>query len=251
MSSLTRSIPLVLASALLPAASELDANKETMKIALLFERGSKYMIILGLLVTGFIFTEAQLILSTWLGDTIDKQGIETITWLIRILLIGYFINISTGTASSIAAGIGKTNLERKMGIVLFIAGPTLLLILPTILGFYGIPLATTVSLAIGSGYYMYLFCSSINRQVSHFWILFVKPISSLMIAILLEQVFHKACFQVNVTSRVDGGVILVALFSIYVISYSISLKYLGAFDEYDLNIVKSLVNKYSGKDVAL
>ena len=186
-----------------------------------------------------------------MGDTIDKQGIETITWLIRILLIGYFINISTGTASSIAAGIGKTNLERKMGIVLFIAGPTLLLILPTILGFYGIPLATTVSLAIGSGYYMYLFCSSINRQVSHFWILFVKPISSLMIAILLEQVFHKACFQVNVTSRVDGGVILVALFSIYVISYSISLKYLGAFDEYDLNIVKSLVNKYSGKDVAL
>jgi O-antigen/teichoic acid export membrane protein len=251
MSSLARSIPLVLASALLPAASELDANKETTKITLLFERGSKYMIILGLLVTGFIFTETRLILSTWLGDTIDKHGIETITLLVRILLIGYFINISTGAASSIAAGIGKTNLERKMGIVLFIASPTLLLVLPKITGFYGIPTAITISLCIGSGYYMYLFCSSINRQVSHFWLLFVKPMSSLMIAIILEQVFHKTCFQVNVTSRVDGGVVLVALFSIYIISYSISLKYLGAFDEYDINLAKALINKYSKKDAVI
>jgi O-antigen/teichoic acid export membrane protein len=251
LSSLTRSIPLVLASALLPAASELDTNKETTKVTLLFERASKYMIILGLLVTGFIFTETRLILTTWLGDTIDKHGIETITLIVRIVLVGYFINTSTGAASSIAAGIGKTHLERKMGIVLFILSPLFLFTFPMITGLYGIPAATALSLGVASGYYIYLFCSSINLQVYHFWLLLVKPLSSLLIAIILEQIFHKTCFQVNVTSRIDGGALLGALFFAYTISYSVSLKYLGALDEYDINLAKSLIHKHSKKDVII
>jgi hypothetical protein len=56
---------------------------------------------------------------------------------------------------------------------------------------------------------------------------------------------------VNVTSRIDGGAVLGALFFAYAISYSVSLKYLGALDEYDMNLVKALIHKHSKKDVIL
>jgi O-antigen/teichoic acid export membrane protein len=243
VSSLTRSIPLVLASALLPAASELDANKETTKITMLFERGSKYMIILALMVTGFIFTETRLILSTWLGDTIDKHGIETITSLVRILLIGYFINISTGAASSIAAGIGKTNLERKMGIVLFIASPTFLLLFPNLLGLYGIPLAITLTLVLSAVYYIKMFSSALLYHQNNYWKLFIKPLfSTITASIVLVGVQTQIVTHDNI-SRVSGLIVLSGYFIGYSILFFGCLFLLKAFDAYDLNLMKTFVGK--------
>ncbi|MBI4811472.1 MAG: oligosaccharide flippase family protein, partial [Ignavibacteriales bacterium] len=114
VATLARNIPLVLTSALLPVASEMDAKKEDQKVNILFERGSRYLIIVGMLLLGYIFIMSRLIIQTWMGKTLSQEGIDAASNVMKILVIGYFFNMTTGIASTIAAGINRTDIERNV-----------------------------------------------------------------------------------------------------------------------------------------
>lgn len=242
ISNLARTIPLVLTSAIMPASSEMDARRENDKLKILFERGSKYIIVIGLLLLGYIFMMSQIIIQTWLGKTVSMDGIMTASMVLKILIVGYFINVSTGIASSIAAGINRTDIERNVGLYSFVS-PVLTILLINSLGYYGIALSTGILLILGSLYYMIQFTKAIKAQLIAFMKLFLKPMISLLVAIIVIAAVQYIFNLTIVHSRWEGIAILIFYFIIFSISYSIPIYLLGVVDEYDKSILKMLAVK--------
>lgn len=249
VTTLARSIPLVLTSALLPVASEIDAKKEDIKINILFERGSKYLIIVGMLFLGFIFLESRLIVQTWMGKSLNENGILTASFIIKILVFGYFMNTITAIASTIGAGISRTDLERNVGILTLIVSPILTITFIYTVGYYGIALSTMLVLTIGAIYYMKQFFSVIEKDFIIFNKMLIKPLIGLVIASSIILVVQLFIVEPEVQTRFEGLLYIIFYFLIFLLSYIIAIIVLGVLDEYDKIIIKAIINKLKFKNI--
>jgi len=243
VTSLARSIPLVLTSALLPAASEMDAKKEDLKVEQLFARASRYLIIIGILLVGFVFLESRYIVTTWMGGAIGPIGIDTASLLIRILIAGYFLNMATGVASTLAAGMGRTDLERRTGILMLVAFPVLMVLLLKLFGFYGIALSSALTLSAGAVYFMHTYGRVFKKGLGELARISWKPLLSGLIAISAAAVSHKLLFPGEIATRVQGIFTLGSIFLVYGAVYAAGILLFRSLDEYDRVIVSTLLRK--------
>lgn len=167
-----RQVPLLLVSAIVPAVSEVEAQKDRRSLEAIFIRGSKYLIITATPLVFFVVIDAHIIMAAWMG-----RGYDLTVGVIRLLSIGYFAATVTGAASSIAAGVGRTDIDMRFGLVMAISNIILSITLILTLGFLGAVLGTTISLFFASIYYMKLFHRYFGKEhVAAFIRLFPKPI---------------------------------------------------------------------------
>jgi O-antigen/teichoic acid export membrane protein len=247
IATLARSIPLVLASALLPASSEMDSKNEDVKVKILFERSSKYLIILGTMLLGYIFIESSLIIRTWMGTTLGEQGIILASITVKFLIVGYFINMTTGIASVIAAGINRTELERNVGLISLVIGPVFMIGMIMSIGYYGVGISTSLVLAIGAVYFVAQFCSALEYKMSVYWKLFYKPFSGLVVAALISETFSCFINRSAIQTRFEGLLLIILFFVIFSISYALTLVLLKEFDDYDKSIMNIFLIKLNLK----
>jgi O-antigen/teichoic acid export membrane protein len=243
VSTLARNIPLVLTSALLPVASEMDAKNEVIKVRMLFERGSKYLIITGTLLLGFIFIESHLIIQTWMGKALGKEGIDTASSVIKFLVVGYFMNMATGIASTIAAGIDRTDIERNVGIISIFVSPIMSIVLIFTVGYYGIALSTMLLLALGAIYYMIQFIRIIENRLTIFLKMFLKPLAGLIAAVVVNELIRYFVILSDINSRLEGIILLSIFMIIFFSIYFTILLLIRTFDDYDKSIFVALYKK--------
>jgi O-antigen/teichoic acid export membrane protein len=234
----SRQILLLMVSALVPAVSEIEARNEKKFLKELYLRGSKYLIFITIPVLFFITTNASLIILVWMG-----AGYERSALVIQILAIGYFAATVTGVASSIAAGVGRTDIDMKFGILLAALNLSLSIFLIIKFGFIGVVLGTTVSLIVASFIFIKLFHNYLSSiPLSSFFQLFYKPliacIMPVLIMIFLNQSLQNISLSygrlVNLSILGINGV----LFALSYIGFIILSKY---FDEYDIEIFKTKI----------
>jgi len=237
-SSITQSVrgmTLILISALIPAASELEASGGKGILNELYLRGSKYLILVSTPILFFVITNASLIMLAWMGGGYDKSAL-----VIQVLAVGYFAATVTGVASSIATGVAKTEFEMKFAIFLAILNLFLSLILIIKIGFIGAVIGTTFSLTVASFYYMKIFHKYLDSPLSRFTWLFYKPIIACIIPSLIMFILNYRIWSI----RADSGrlVNLIALglnmllFGGMYIAFILLNKYL---DEYDKELIKN------------
>ncbi|MCK5161473.1 MAG: oligosaccharide flippase family protein [Candidatus Aureabacteria bacterium] len=232
-----RQIPLVLISALIPAVSEIDVKKGKEPLIELYLRGSKYLIFISTPVLFFMVANASLIMLAWMG-----QGYEKAALVIQILAIGYFAATVTGVASSITAGIARTELSMKFGIFMTVLNLFLSIILIIKIGFIGAVLGTTISLTVASFFFMKMFHNYIRRPLSSFIQLFYKPLIACTIPILIMFLLNYVFRSIAVSSARLVNLIILGLngivFSAMYIGFILLSKY---FDEYDLWLLKNKI----------
>lgn len=142
--------PALIVSALVPAASDLDARNEEDHLRTLYLRSTKYMAALAVPVCLFSATAAGVIMRAWFGDL---DGIETAAMVLRILSIGYLANLLPGPGVSIVLGKGRADLPMYAGLISMAANIAATLALWYAIGFYGIPLATTLGMILSTGWF--------------------------------------------------------------------------------------------------
>jgi len=245
--SLARSLPLVLTPALLPAASELQARSEEAKLAVLLERASRYLILAGTLLLGFVFLETNLIITTWMGQDLGAEGIAAARRITKILLTGYYLNMVTGVASTVAAGTGRTDLERKSGLLTLVLVPCLLIALFHLLGPVGIPLTTTLALSCGAGYYLFLCFRALGFGAGRFFRLFLKPLLALGAAMAVTAGVHARFLPAQGATRPEGVLLLAGTFLLFVLAYAGAFLALRGVDEGDRVILRALLAKLRGE----
>ncbi len=141
-----RQAPALLVSALLPAASDLDARGEEERLQRLCLLASKYVAAATLPIVAFWVASSGVLMRTWMGSSVPD--IEIAAWVNRILAFGYLANILPGAGVSIALGKGRPDVQMKAGIIAMVSNIGLTIALAIPLGIYGVALGTALSMAL-------------------------------------------------------------------------------------------------------
>jgi len=230
-----RQIPLILVSAFVPATSELEARKGKSSLNELYLRGSKYLILVSTPLLFFVIINAHLIMLTWMGE-----GYEMAALVIQVLAVGYYSNLVSGAASSIAVGVAKTEFEMKCGILLAILNLFLSIVLIIKIGFLGVVIGTTISLTIHSVLFMKMFHNYLGAPLSSFIQLLYKPIiacaiPALIILFLNHGFYPTAAFSDRLINLTLLGLNSILFGGMY-IAFILLSKYL---DDYDKDLIRN------------
>lgn len=171
------SLPMLLVSAITPAASELEAREHNHLLHELYLRGTKYVGLVAIPMTVFIFLEAPLITSTWLGASYN-----TTILVVRFLAAAFFANLIIGVGTTIMRGIGRPDYETRYALLTIAVHLILGIILIRQAGLIGMLLATSVALITGSVYFLRIFHAYFERSVSDFFRALALPLGSSLIA---------------------------------------------------------------------
>ncbi len=150
MANKLRQIPTLVVSAMLPAAADLDARADEERLQELYVRATKYLALAAVPATAIALGCAGPLIRTWLGD---RPGLDTSVWVLRILGVGYLANVMAGAGMSVALGRGRADIQMRAGLIATSANLVLTLGLVVWIGFWGIPLATAISMFLSSGWF--------------------------------------------------------------------------------------------------
>ena len=145
-----QSLPLSLSPSILPAASHLFSLKNAEALRQLYARGSKYMTIVVMFLSGFFFCMMPLVILSWLGSQIDVYSASAVA---RILLIGSSYFLISDVASVVVLGMGHPEYGLRASILRLSANIVLGIILIPRFGFIGAALATATAEIFGTGYF--------------------------------------------------------------------------------------------------
>ena len=140
-----RHISLLLVTALVPAVAELDAKNDRERLHELYLRGTKYVALVGMPLLAYVFVNAHLIVFAWMGF-----GYESSALVIRVFVPCYMINILTGVGTSMALGMGRTDIMAKVCTAQMLLNLILSIVLVIKMGFIGAAVATLISLSLTS-----------------------------------------------------------------------------------------------------
>jgi O-antigen/teichoic acid export membrane protein len=146
-----RQAPALLLSAIIPAASDLDARGDDDRLRRLYVLSSKYTAALTVPLVAYMAGAAGPLIRTWVGDI---DGADTAAWVMRILVVGYLVNVIPGAGVSVALGKGRPDVQMKAGLIATAGNIGFTLALLLTIGFYGIPLGTALAMALSCAWFL-------------------------------------------------------------------------------------------------
>jgi len=230
-----REIPLLLVSAILPAASEIEARREEDKLRELYVRGSKYLILVSFPIMFFVIVSADIILIIWMGT-----GYESSTWIIRLLGLGYLFNVIAGVGVSVGAAVNKPEFQMKAAMVSTVSSLALGIGFAIFIGFPGVVVATVISLTLGPVYFFKKWHSYLNLDSRGFFrnLIRVPLIASVIPSLLVCGIHYGMTFFTLPSTRlINLGILILegGLFTGIYVALILQQRYL---DPYDLILLR-------------
>jgi O-antigen/teichoic acid export membrane protein len=158
VAGLTRSFPTVLLQGLLPAAAELEAQRDRARLLRLYVKSSRYLVALAFPLAAFSILEAEPIMRVWLGAGDHTSA----AMALRMLTLAYLFHLLMEAALAMARGIGVVQYEMRALLVTAAMNVALSLVLIVHYGLTGALIGTTASMIVGYALFMRLF----HRYVS-------------------------------------------------------------------------------------
>jgi O-antigen/teichoic acid export membrane protein len=137
-----------LTSALLPAASHLQATGDTSRLRELYLRSSRYLFAVGLppFVLATIF--AGDVIAAWIGRP-DPLAAA----VLMLLAGGYLVNSSSNAMAFICQGIGRPDIQAQQSALQLVANILFSVVLFWWIGPLGAPLGTSLALLVGAVFF--------------------------------------------------------------------------------------------------
>jgi len=230
LSAKIREIPVLLTSAILPAASELDAKSDTALLNNLYFRSMKYTTLVILPLTAVVILLAKPFISLWLGG-----GFERSVLTLQILMVGFFFNIMTAPGAFILNGLGKPQYAMWGAVIAVIINLVLSISLVIKIGYFGVVIGTTTSLTVSAIYFILKLHQVMNLSLLELVqkILF-KPFIACMIPLVIGYlVVIKRIGQMGWGTLIGTGFLYLVLTGLIIWTSN----YLDDFD-------KALTNRY-------
>jgi len=227
----------VLISAIVPAVAEMDAREDQISLCRLYLRGSKYLVMVVAPVLLFIAAAAPLILTTWMGE-----GYELSVPVIRFLALGHLVHLLTGVGTTTAKGMGKPEYETRYSLLLLAMNTLLGIALVIRLGFWGVLIATPLSLIISSLYFMVLFHRLLGIPLVQFLRdTYLQPLITCSLAGLPLLTLNAVILRtVQARGRLVNLTILGAEGLLFVAIYGGLMLKTAYLDDYDRGLLKHL-----------
>jgi len=228
-------------SALVPAISELDAAGKKQSILKLYVRGNKYVASFTFPIMIFTIAFANLLINLWMGT-----GFEKSIYVARLLVCAVFINMLTGIGVMIVRGIGKPAYETEYTVIGLLLNVVLGIVLVQSYGFFGVVIATPISVIIGSIYFIVKFHRLYEISFSAFARrVYLKPLLiSLLLAALLYVLNLLVGRSIILNTRIEFFYLVSANSILFFPAFVWLLKYSGYWDDEDRTLITSTTNRY-------
>jgi O-antigen/teichoic acid export membrane protein len=216
-------------SPILPAASELSALGDEVRMKELYYRGHKYLAMVGVPVVCYVAAVSHRFVLLWLGSNLQMIALP-----LSILLAVNFFNLATGPGFMIFAGCGNLKPGLQSAILAIILNVILSLGLIYKFGFAGAVMGTAGALILASAYFMAVF----HRQSGYpvFRVLqesYFKPSVCSLVLLALILLIHSTK-NLSWFGLVEMGVVFGVL-------YATALLQSDFFDEYDWIKIENFV----------
>ncbi|MBI1319392.1 MAG: oligosaccharide flippase family protein [Candidatus Hydrogenedens sp.] len=150
MAAKMRQVPGLLTSALIPAASALDAQDRPDHLRRLYLVSTKYIGVVSVPLALYFMVCADLVMLGWLGP---REDMAAAAWVLRILCLGYLANLLPGPGVSIVLGKGLARVPMWAGIISTTVNVVCTIALYFAVGFYGIPAATSLGMLVSTAWF--------------------------------------------------------------------------------------------------
>lgn len=232
-----RQVPVVLISALMPAAAELHALRDTARLRRLYLRSTKYVAALTVPLAVFFAGSAGLLMTAWQGTALE---LGVAAGVLRVLALGYVANILPGPGVAVALGMGRPGIQMIAGLISMTSNVVLTVGFALAFGFWGVPLATALSMGLSWAW----FSRAIGRSLD------VRSGETARQALLgpIQAVAGPAAFVVacdalsfGVDTRVGALAVLLAALTVFVGLYLTLLRRTAFFDAADLHFFEKVL----------
>lgn len=228
-----RHLVLLLTTAVVPAAAELQAEGQMEWVYTLYRKSAKYVISFGLPLMLFAVVTAPEIMFGWMGEGYGRS-----VDILRILAIGYFFNTAAGSISPIVQGIGKPEVQMWTALLSFSLNIPLSLFLITRMGFLGAALGTTIAMAFAATSYFWRFHRLFKKSaLSSFKDLFFLPSLSAATGSLLLYAFFSAFHPMVHQNRIVTLTFVILTLGLFLLAHILFLFKSGYLDRSDLEIL--------------
>jgi len=233
IASLMRDLPYALTSAVFPAASELHEQENFKKLWQMYDRGSKYLLVVTLPMLFGLWLTAHLIIGMWLGH-VSEQVYQSVL----VLSFAYWVVISLAMSFSVGTGMGWSKPIMHSALLQAVLNIGLSYYLITALGFVGALYGTAIAISIANGILYFRFCREFERSL---W-LEAKRLWLVLRANVLAVIFCGAVvFFANQWlvwgDRFQSLMIFIAAVLVYGITYAWALRKSEVFDGEDLRLL--------------
>ena len=232
--STARSLPLMLLNAMVPAVSELDAHGESRAIARLSARTLRYLLVSGVAIFGVIATMAPRLMVAWLGP-----GHEASARVVRVLALGYLLNVASGAFTAVCQGIDRTDYQMRVAILALVANIVLSLALVRSFGLDGVVVATTLALVLAYGYAAWRFPTILPAaKSSDHSGLYLRTVLAALAGLAAGLLVERLCADLGHGSRGGEAILGAVLASVFAVVYATALWRTGLIDRDDLAAIR-------------
>jgi O-antigen/teichoic acid export membrane protein len=230
LASRLKEMPVLLTSAILPAATELDTKTDKEQLYALYYRAMKYTFLVGFLVLFGVILLANPFIYLWLGKGFEKSALT-----LQILMLGFFMNLITAPGYQILNGMGKPNYAMISAIIAAVLNLILNLILVIKIGYFGVVIGTTISLSISAIYFLFMANQMLKLSILDLARkILVTPIIACVIPFLIVYLLMLQIQQMKWGILFGLGLLYLILTVVFILASNF-------FDKFD----KVTINKYA------
>jgi len=232
-----RQAPVVMMSALIPAAAQLDARQDGERLTRMYVRGTKYVAAVAIPLSAFVAGGAGLLMTAWQGSAAE-MGVAV--GVLRVIAVGYLANILPGPGVAVSLGMGRAELQMYSGLVSMLSNIALTIGLVLAFGFWGVPVGTVLSMAISWAWFARSMRGAIGVGAAKLW---REALRGPAIAILAPLILVTVCDALSsgVTSRAAAAGILAMAAPIFAGLYLALLRLQANFDASDLDFFENVL----------
>lgn len=226
-------LPLVLLGAVLPAASQLAEQRDDRRLWLLYERGTKYLMLVSLPILAGIWLTTDLVLTIWLGHVSSD-----VRQAVLVLATGYCISINTGMVTTVGIGLGWLTPIMRAGLLQCGLNLALSFALILWLGYPGALIGTLTALIASNTYLLLRFYRDFDRPLRHYlsvlWkVLQLNAAPALLAFLCLRWLSERAI----VAGRMGAFLSLLVCVAVYVTAYVVAIRWSDVLDRQDWEFV--------------
>ena len=235
--------PLQLFQQVAPAAAELNAKDKKDKLDQLFTDSTKYLTLASLPIFFYIFTFADLIIVTWMGE-----GYTFSVYLLRILVIGQVLNLMiSAPGNSIIPNLGIPKYQMYEGLIGLGLNLVLSFLFIKYYGILGAAIGNTIATVISS-IYVY-FTSTAFFKVNRFQFTLRSYFFPFSVCLIISLIMHLLFYflgtgNFNSINRLTGIFYILSSGIIFMFLYTVTMlksKYATNRDRENLLRFKKLI----------
>ncbi len=232
-----RQVPVVLMSALVPAAAHLEAQRDGDRLRRLYSRATKYVATVAVPLAAFTAGGAGLLMTAWQGSALSL-GVSVL--VLRIISAGYVANILPGPGVAVVLGMGRPGVQMVAGLISMVSNIALTIAFVFAFGFWGVPAATAISMAVSWAWFARAMRGLVGVGAGE---LFAQALRGPLIAVVAPLGFILACdaLAAGVDSRGVALGILAVAFIVFAGLYLTLLRRSGTFDDADFDFFERVL----------